>query len=205
VFSPLDGYGKLEDYALRAKALGFEGLCISDHGNMIAHIKQRDICKKHGIKPIYANEGYFTLHDGNIKEKIEGYKSAYHILLIAMNDVGYANLRKATSIAWTKYKYYKPRFDMALLEECSEGIICTSACLGGAISQLFLSDRAEEAEEVALRLNRIFPGRFYLELTYTGLEEQHLANNFLREFSAKHNIPLIITNFICASDSYLYT
>ena len=200
VFSPLDGYGKLEDYALRAKALGFEGLCISDHGNMIAHIKQRDICKKHGIKPIYANEGYFTLHDGNIKEKIEGYKSAYHILLIAMNDVGYANLRKATSIAWTKYKYYKPRFDMALLEECSEGIICTSACLGGAISQLFLSDRAEEAEEVALRLNRIFPGRFYLELTYTGLEEQHLANNFLRELSAKHNIPLIIT----ADSHYVY-
>lgn len=193
IYSPLDGYGKLEEYCERAKALGFKGLCLSEHGNMMGHLKQNKICKKYGIKPIFANEGYFTLQDGNIKEKVDGYKSAYHILLIAMNNIGYQNLLKATSKAWTEYKYYKPRFDLKLLEECSEGLICTSACLGGAISQLLLSGRKEEAEEVAIRLKQIFKNRFYLELTYTGLEEQDIANKFLKEISLKHDIPLVIT------------
>ena len=193
VFSPLDGFGKLEEYCERVKALGMRGLCLSEHGNMFGHHEQAAICKKHGIKPIFANEGYMTLHSGSIKEKIEGYKANYHILLIAINNVGYKNLMKATSIAWTRYKYYKPRFDLALLEECSEGIICTSACLGGPINQLYLDGKPEEAEQVALRLKSIFGDRFYLEKTYTGLEEQDIANKNLSEISRKHNIPMIIT------------
>ena len=194
VFSPLDGYGKLEEYITRAKALGMRGLCLSEHGNMMGHLRQTEICLKNGIKPIYANEGYLTLHSGSIKEKIDGYKSAYHILLIATNEVGYRNLMKATSIAWINYKYYKPRFDMRLLEECSEGIICTSACLGGPISQLLLSGRESEAEDVCLTLKSIFGDRFFLELTYTGLQEQVVANKFLMSLAQKHNIKLIITS-----------
>ena len=194
VYSALDGYGKLEEYIVRAKALGMKGLCLSEHGNMMGHIKQTEICKKNGIKPIYANEGYFTLQSGSLKEKVDGYKTAYHILLIAKNEIGYANLRKITSIAWTDYKYYKPRFDLQLLEENSEGIICTSACLGGAISQLFLSDRKDEAIDVAIKLKRIYGSDFYLELTYTGLEEQRLANEFLMTISKELDIPIVITS-----------
>lgn len=193
IYSPLDGFGKLEEYCERVKALGMKGLCLSEHGNMIGHHEQAKICAKHGIKPIFANEGYMTLHAGSIKEKIEGYKANYHILLIAINEQGYRNLMKATSIAWTRYKYYKPRFDLALLEECNEGLICTSACLGGPINQLYLDGRPEEAEQVALRLKEIFGDRFYLEKTYTGLEEQDIANKNLVEISKKHNIPMIIT------------
>lgn len=128
VYSALDGLGDLEDYAIRAKALGMKGLCISDHGVMIGNVAQYKVCKKHGIKPIFANEGYVTLQSGSIKEKVEGYRPSYHILLIAQNNTGYKNLMKMTSIAWNDYKYYKPRFDMALLSENSEGVICTSAC-----------------------------------------------------------------------------
>ena len=193
IYSPLDGFGKLEEYCERVKALGMKGLCLSEHGNMIGHHEQAKICAKHGIKPIFANEGYMTLHAGSIKEKIEGYKANYHILLIAINEQGYRNLMKATSIAWTRYKYYKPRFDLALLEECNEGLICTSACLGGPINQLYLDGRPEEAEQVALKLKEIFGDRFYLEKTYTGLEEQDTANKNLVEISKKHNIPMIIT------------
>ena len=193
VYSPLDGYGKLNEYCQRAVALGFKGLCLSEHGTMMGHLEQAKVCKKHGIKPIFSNEGYFTLQSGTQKEKVEGYKSSYHILLIAKNNTGYKNLMKATSIAWTKYKYYKPRFDLELLEECSEGIICLTACLGGALSQLFLDGRTEEAEEVAIRLKNIFKDNLYLELTYTGLEEQDRANKFLKELSVKHDIKLVIT------------
>ena len=193
IYSPLDGFGKLEEYCERVKALGMKGLCLSEHGNMIGHHEQAKICAKHGTKPIFANEGYMTLHSGSIKEKIEGYKANYHILLIAMNEQGYKNLMKATSIAWTRYKYYKPRFDLALLEECNEGLICTSACLGGPINQLYLDGKPEEAEQVALKLKEIFGDRFYLEKTYTGLEEQDVANRNLVEISKKHNIPMIIT------------
>lgn len=193
VYSPLDGYGKLEEYCKRAVALGMKGLCLSEHGNMIGHKEQEKMCKKYGIKPIYANEGYVTLHSGSIKEKIEGYKANYHLLLIAMNITGYMNLMKATSIAWTRYKYFKPRFDFDLLQECQEGLICTSACLGGPINQLYLDGKSEEAEQIALKLKSIFGERFYLEKTYTGLEEQDIANKNLSEISRKHDIPMIIT------------
>ena len=71
IYSPLDGFGKLDEYCKRAKALGMKGLCLSEHGNMLGHHEQAEACKKHGIKPIFANEGYMTLHSGAIKEKIE--------------------------------------------------------------------------------------------------------------------------------------
>ena len=69
---------------------------------------------------------------------------------------------KITSIAWTRYKYYKPRFDLDLLRENNEGIICTSACLGGPINQLYLDGKEEEAEQIALILKDIFKRPFFI-------------------------------------------
>ena len=85
-------------------------------------------CDKHGMKPIFANELYFTPNDPLRKEKIDGFKHSYHILLIAYNNAGYQNLLKLSSDAWTKYRYYKPRVAWEQLQQYSEGIICLSAC-----------------------------------------------------------------------------
>lgn len=193
IFSPLDGFAKLDDYIQRAKKLGMKGVTFTDHGNMFGAYDLWKTCEKHGMKPIFGNETYIAPHSGLVKEKTEGYKPAYHCLLMAASDVGYQNLMKITSDSWTKYKYYKARTDFSHLQEYKEGIICTSACLGGMINQFFLENKKDEAIDVANKFKRIFGDNFYLEMTYTGMEEQDLANNFLRELSVRCDIPMVIT------------
>ena len=116
-----------------------------------------------------------------------------HVLLIAYNDIGYKNLLKLTSDSWTKFKYYKPRFDLEQLAKYSEGIICFSACLGGWVNQMYLENRLEEAEDIAKKFKAIYGKNYYLELIYTGMQEQIGANKFLKELSIKLDIPLVIT------------
>lgn len=194
IYSVLDGFSKVEDYVLRCKAMGMKGVCLTDHGNVFCHYDLWNTCKKHGMKPIFANEMYIAPSSGLVKEKIEGEKPAAHIILIAYNDIGYKNLIKLTSDSWTKFKYYKARTDIEQLAKYSEGLICTSACLGGVINQKFMSGRLEEAEDWAKKFKSIFGANYYLELIYTGMDKEQIpANNFLKELSVKLDIPLIIT------------
>lgn len=199
VYSVLDGYAKIDEMVIRCKELGMKGVCITDHGNMMGAYELQKACKKHGIKPIFANETYMAPDSALIKEKVEGYKPAYHLILIAMNDIGYKNLMRLTSWSWNKGKYYKPRVDFTRLQEFNDGIICTSACLGGFPSQLFMEGKLEEAEDTIIKFKRIFGDRYYLELTHTGQQingeyTQTLTNNFLVQMANKHNIELIVTS-----------
>lgn len=76
IYSPLDGFAKVDDYIQRAKALGMRGVCFTEHGNTFGHYELWNSCKKHGMKPIFANEMYIAPGSGLVKEKTEGYKYA---------------------------------------------------------------------------------------------------------------------------------
>ena len=193
IASPLDGFSDIEDYVIRAKAMGMRGVLFSDHGLMSAAYELEKICKKHDMKPIYANELYFTPNDPLKKEKTEGFKPSYHLLLIAYNQEGYLNLMKLSSDAWTKYRYYKPRISWEQLEQHKNGIICLQACLGGFVAQMVLENKVEDAEDAIKRFKAIYGDNYYLEMQWTGIEEQNLVNSFFREMSAKLNVPLVIT------------
>lgn len=203
-YSVLDGLGEIENIVKRAKELGFKGVCVSDHGNAFCWYELADVCKKHGMKPIFANEMYFTPNGISVKEKIENWKPAYHLLVIAMNDVGFKNLMKLTSISWLDGKYYKPRIGYSELKEYGEGLIVLQACLGGLVAQLVLENRLEEAEDHLLKFKKILGDRYYLECQYTGLKEQELVNTVFKEFSKKHGIPYVITadsHYVSRDDS----
>lgn len=206
-YSALDGFSDIEDYVIRAKAMGMHGVLFSDHGNMSCAYELEKICGKHGIKPIYANELYFTPNDPLKKEKIDGFKPSYHILLIAYNQEGYSNLMKLSSDAWTKYRYYKPRVSWEQLEAHKEGIICLSACIGGYSQQMLLENKTEEAEDAIKRFKSIYGKNYYLEMQWTGIEEQNLVNSFFREMSEKLDVPLVITcdsHYSYSSESELH-
>lgn len=203
-YSVLDGLGDIEGIVKRAKELNFRGVCISDHGNAMCWYELQKTCKEHGMKPIFANEMYFTPNGISVKEKIEGWKPAYHLLLIAMNDIGFKNLMKLTSISWLEGKYYKPRIGYSELKQYGEGIIVTQACLGGLIAQLVMENRLEEAEDHLLRFKKILGDRYYLECQYTGIKEQELVNKQFKEWSKKHDIKYVITadsHYINKTDS----
>jgi len=182
----------------RCKMLGMKGVALTDHGNCFGWYELNKSCKKHGIKPIFGNEMYMAPGSATVKEKVDGEKPYYHLIVVAMNKEGHKNLMRLTSWSWLEGKYYKPRIDTTRLAQWGEGLIVTSACLGGRPSQLFLENRSEEAEDHILEMKQILGDRYYLELTHTGLSEdgvylQTEANNFLISMAKKHDIKLVIT------------
>lgn len=105
IYSALDGLGKVEDIVIRGKELGMDKIIVSDHGNMSACYDLYYACKKHNVKPIFANEMYLAPGSHLVKKKIEGEKAYYHLIVIAKNNIGYKNLMKLTSDSWINGKY----------------------------------------------------------------------------------------------------
>lgn len=200
-YSLLDGAISLERLVQFGKDNSFKAMAISDHGNVFGAVKFFQLCKKAGIKPILGIEAYLT-EDVTIKVSAE--KKYYHIILLVQNATGYANLCKLISFAHQKGFYFKPRIDYKILEECNEGLIATSACLGGHIPQLLKHGQLEAAEERMDWFLRVFgPERFYFEIQPEDQKEQAVLNKQLYEWSAKKGIPLVATadcHYVNASD-----
>ncbi len=193
-YSLLDGACRIKELAKKCKELGMDALAITDHGVMYGVVEFYEACKNEGIKPIIGCEVYTAKRTRF--DKAPGIDNYYgHLLLLAKNNIGYHNLIKIVSKAFTEGYYYKPRVDLNLLKEFHEGIICASACLGGDVPQLLLSGDYDGAKNLALLYESIFgKGNYYLEIQSNGLEEQLKVNNALIRISDETGIPLIATN-----------
>ena len=127
------------------------------------------------------------------------------MILLAKNNQGYKNLSKLVSLGFIDGYYYKPRIDLEILEKYSEGLICLSACLAGAVNQALLNGENEKAEEVALWHKRVFGEDYYIEIQNNGIKEQVKANQKLIALARKLDIPLVATNdahYLKKEDSY---
>jgi len=143
-YSLLDGLSKIPALVKRAKELGMTSLAITDHGNMYGAIEFYKTCKKEGIKPIIGVEAYMaerTLHDKepNIDNK------RYHLTLLAKNYDGYRNLMRLVSASYLDGYYYKPRMDLNIIREQSEGLICLTGCPGSLFVHHLRNNNLEEA------------------------------------------------------------
>jgi DNA polymerase-3 subunit alpha len=193
-YSLLDGSSKIKELIKQTKALGMDSIAITDHGVMFGIMEFYKEAKAQGVKPIIGCEVYVASRSRFDKEgKVDA--NNYHLVLLAENQVGYQNLMKLVSFGFTQGFYYKPRIDLELLEAHSEGIIGSSACLGGQVQSELLMDNYEEAKKVAKRYENILgKGNFYLELQNHGYEEQKQVNKGLIQLSDETGIPLILTN-----------
>ncbi|MFH1036941.1 MAG: DNA polymerase III subunit alpha, partial [Patescibacteria group bacterium] len=119
----------------------------------------------------------------------------YHLILLAKDAEGYRNLVKLTTRAHLEGFYYKPRVDHELLEKHSGGLVALSACLQGEIPQLILSKKLKEAEELALKYQKMFgTDSFYLEIqNHPNTPSQKIINDALIAMSKKTGIPLVAT------------
>lgn len=192
-FSLLDGSIKIPELVSRTKDLGMHSVAITDHGAMFGVVQFYKQAIKHGIKPILGVEVYVALNKHTDKEAKD--KGQYHLVLLAENDIGYRNLMKLVSKAYVNGFYYKPRIDLDLLEQYSDGIIGLSACLGGEVQKHILNGDIERARSAAISYNNILgKNNFFLELQDHGMEEQRNVNIQLRKFSKELDIPLVATN-----------
>ena len=194
-YSLLDGSNKIKEYVKRVKELGMDSAAITDHGVMYGVIDFYKACKAEGIRPILGCEVYVAPNSRFDKELTGGEDRYYHLVLLAENDTGYANLMKIVSRGFTEGYYYKPRVDMEILREFHEGIIALSACLAGEVARYIQKGLPEEAKKAAIKYRDCFgEGNYFLELQDHGLPEQRMVNTELLKISRELNIPLVATN-----------
>lgn len=194
-YSLLDGSNKITEYVKRVKELGMDSAAITDHGVMYGAIDFYKECKAQGIKPIIGCEIYVA-PDSRFDRELKGGEERYHhLILLAENNTGYANLCKIVSRGFTEGFYYRPRVDTEVLREFHEGIICASACLAGEVPRLITKGLIEEARAKVIEYDGIFGhGNYFLELQDHGIPEQQTVNSTLLAFSKELDIPLIATN-----------
>ena len=196
-FSLLDGSNKIKEYVSRVKELGMNSAAITDHGVMYGVIDFYREAKKQGINPILGCEVYVAPNSRFDREITGGDDRYYHLVLLAENEEGYANLTKIVSKGFVEGYYYKPRVDKELLRKYHKGIIALSACLAGEVARFLTKGLYEEAKKIALEYQEIFgEGNFFLELQDHGIPEQGLVNQQLFKMSEETGIELVATNDI---------
>ncbi|WP_456080918.1 DNA polymerase III subunit alpha [Mogibacterium diversum] len=193
-YSLLDGMSKISKAPEYVKSLGMDSLAITDHGVMFGIIDFYKSCKKSGIKPIIGCEVYVAPRTRFDKDPDRD-RNMNHLILLAENMIGYKNLTKLVSAAFTEGFYFKPRVDKELLREHSEGIICLSACLAGAIPRKILNGDYSGAKAEALELRDIFgKDNFYLEIQNHFLDDDKPATLGLVKLAEEIGAPLVATN-----------
>ncbi|MBO5453714.1 MAG: DNA polymerase III subunit alpha [Clostridia bacterium] len=194
-YSLLDGACRIKNLIDRAKELGQKSIAITDHGCMFGVIDFYKYAKKQGIKPIIGCEVYIAPQNHLDKSSSNSDDRYSHLILLAKNETGYKNLIKLVSIGYVDGFYYKPRVDLDLLKEYSEGLIALSACLAGEIPRLICANDYDEAVKRAMDYINIF-GRdnFYLELQNHGIHEQALVNSNLLKMAKELYLGVVATN-----------
>ncbi|MCL2865675.1 MAG: DNA polymerase III subunit alpha [Lachnospiraceae bacterium] len=205
-YSLLDGSNKIKEYISRVKELGMNSAAITDHGAMYGVIEFYKEAKAAGIKPIIGCEVYVAPSSRFDREVSGGEERYHHLVLLAENNQGYANLMKIVSIGYVEGFYYRPRVDKEVLRKYSAGLIALSACLAGEVQRLITRGLVEEAKKAALAYRDIFGAdHYFLEMQDHGISEQRLVNQTLLSMSEELEIALVVTNdvhYTYADDVY---
>ncbi len=194
-YSLLDGSNKITEYVKRVKELGQTAAAITDHGVMYGVIDFYRAAREAGIKPVLGCEVYVAPNSRFDKEVTGGEERYHHLVLLAENNTGYANLCKIVSRGFTEGFYYRPRVDFEVLNEFHEGIIALSACLAGEVPRLIEKGLIDEARKCIIKYRDCFgDGNYFLELQDHGIPEQRTVNSALLSFSKELGIDLVATN-----------
>ncbi len=192
-YSLLDGASQLDQLVDRAKYLGMPAIALTDHGVMYGAIELLKTCAAKEVKPIIGNEMYVV--NGSI-EDLPNQKRVkrYHQITLAKNKQGYKNLVKLTTISHLKGFKVRPCIDKYHLEKYHEGLIVTSACLGGEVPQAILQDRMDVAYETAEWYQRVFGDDYYIEIQDHGSQEDRIVNVKLVQIAQDLGLKIIATN-----------
>jgi DNA polymerase-3 subunit alpha len=190
--SLLDGLSSVDELARKAKELGQEALAITEHGWLGSMVKFYRACKSEGIKPILGYEAYMV--DDVVQSKENKQRSMNHLVLLAKNEHGLENILKLNDFAFKSGFYYKPKIDRDSLAAHKDGLVCLSACLGGAIPQSILLGQTDLSFELIEWFKNTFHDDFYLETMDHGLAEESIVHMGLATLSFATEVPMVCTN-----------
>ncbi len=194
-YSFLDGAVRIADMVKQAVAWNMPALAITDHGGLFGAIEFYDVCMKNGVKPVLGFEAYVAPRSRYDRSSSRDEKNYNHLVLLARNQTGWSNIMRLSSIGYLEGFYYKPRIDMEVLREYSDGIIASSACVAGAIPRLLLAGDRDGARALTEEYVRLFgEGNFYLELQSHGIDDEIVAFDELITLGREMGVPFIVTN-----------
>ena len=194
-YSLLDGAQTVQTLVNTIDDLGMDSVALTEHGNMFSVIPYYKSAKKSGVKPIIGCEVYVAVGSRfDKKTTVEGGWGNNHLVLLAQNYTGYQNLMKLVTHGYLEGFYYRPRIDIDLLKEHSEGLICLSGCLKGEIPEKMIKDDWDGAKKAALRFSEIFDDRFYLEVQNHGIPDEIQNIQNMKKLSHELNLPMVCTN-----------
>lgn len=198
-YSLLDGLTKVPALTERVKELGMNAVAITDHGLMSGAIEFYKSANETGIKPIIGMEAYVAPRSYKDKEPTHD-RNAYHLTMLAMDNEGYQNLMRLSTIANLEGFYYRPRIDRDLIEEYNAGLIVLSGCMQGELSDTLRQGQYDQAKKIAQWYKRIFGNRYYLELQDHGhsdhpnvWDDQNKVNDELLKLADELDIPAVVT------------
>lgn len=201
-YSLQDGACTVEDLILAAKRNNMHSVALTDHGVMFGVFEFYKKAVKEGIKPLIGMEAYIVIDrtrfdkSGEIENGKKKYKHYNHLLLLAKNKTGYKNLMKLSTIGHTEGFYYRPRIDLEILRQYSEGLICTTACPAGPVSVHLINDDWKKARETAIKLKEIFNDDFYLEIQDHGMDIEKPILIGMPKLANDLGVKLVATNDI---------
>ncbi len=195
-YSLLDGAISAKKLFARCKELGMDSVAITDHGNLFGMVDFYTQAKAAGIKPILGIEAYIAPDSRFERQKGGGVKeNASHLILLAENQTGYQNLLKLSTIGFTEGFYYRPRIDKQILTELNEGLICTTACIGGEIPSALIRNDWDAARKAVNDYLEIFgPERFFLEIQQHDDDEHPELMGKMIELAGEMGVGLVATN-----------
>lgn len=192
--SLLDGLTKVDELVKQVKDMGMEAVAMTDHGTMSGAIEFYKAANDAGIKPIIGIETYVAARSRHDRDPAKD-KARYHLILLAMNNKGYKNLMRLSTLANLEGMYYKPRIDHELLETYNEGLIVLSACAGGELGENLRADNYAEAKRIATWYKSIFGDRYYFEIQdHKEWDEQNKINNYLLQLAEELDIQCVLTS-----------
>ena len=162
-YSLLDGLTKVPDLIAQVKELGMQSVAMTDHGTLSGAIEFYTTAESADIKPIIGIEAYVASRKHTDKEPGRD-KQYYHLIILAMNNKGYENLMRLSTIANLHGFYYKPRIDHELLEKYNEGLIILSGCISGEVGDALNQGQYEQAKKIANWYKQVFGDRYYIEI-----------------------------------------
>jgi DNA polymerase-3 subunit alpha len=214
----LDGAQRLKPMFAEVERQGMPAIAMSDHGNMFGAYEFQQVAKGfQGVKPIIGIEAYVApssrrnrkqefwgpggvramSDDGEGSKDVSGGGRFTHMTMWARNVKGLQNLfYLSTEASYTgQFPAGKPRMDMELISEHSEGIIGTTGCPSGAIQTRLRLNQYDEAREIAGQYQDILgKENYFLELMDHGLDLERNVRGDLLRLAKDLGIPLLATN-----------
>jgi len=190
-YSMLDGAARLTDLLRGCEQMAMPALAMTDHGNLYGAHDFYNRAKAAGIRPILGTEAYLAP-----KSRFDKTGEKYsHLTIWAQDMTGFQNLTQLSSLASLEGHYYKPRMDRELLSRFSKGLIATTGCAGGEVSQALERGDEPAARRITSELADIF-GRdnFYVELMSHGIDIEKRTSPALVKLARDLGLPLVATN-----------